>query len=214
MDKTWESKAALYELLAKSFLLIEREVVEALVSGEYREALIELLEVNGLPTFPDDGGIDKLDRYLGIEADDAFHALRREHTRLYIGAGNTLVSPFAGVWDAEKRGQKPLLFVGKESMAIERFMRKCGIGQPEGTNEPLDHIGSVLEFLQHLCLLKAEMLQPPKGIEIPAGAYEEFYEKHFIGFAKRFAAKTIEQSREDFYGVAAQVLSVLPDKPL
>jgi TorA maturation chaperone TorD len=214
MEETWKNKAALYELLAKSFLFIEREVVEALVSGEYREALIELLEANDLPVSPSDVGADSLDRYAGTDVDEAFHALRREHTRLYIGTRDPLIFPFAGAWDAEKRGQKPLLFVGKESMTIERFMRKCGIVQPEGTNEPLDHIGSLLEFLQHLCLLRAGLIQPPDGIEIPTGTYEEFYEKHFIGFAREFAAKTIEQSKEEFFVVAARVLSVLPDKPL
>jgi TorA maturation chaperone TorD len=214
MEKTWESKAAIYELLAKSFLFIEREVVEALVSGEYNEALIELSEINGLSVSPADGGIDGLSRYLDLDADEVLHALRREYTRLYIGVRDPLIFPFAGAWDSVKRGKKPLLFVGKESMAIERFMRKCGIVQPEGTNEPLDHIGSMLEFLQHLCLLEAGLLRQPEGIEPPVDAYEEFYEKHFIGFAKEFADKTIELSGEEFYVVAARTLSALPNKAL
>jgi len=214
MEKTWESKAALYELLAKTFLFTQRELIEALVSGEYHDALIELLEKNGLQEAPADVKTDRLSRYSGSDVDEVFHALRREYTRLFIGVRDPLIFPYAGAWYALNRGQKPLLFVGKESMAIERFMRRCGVVQPEETNEPLDHIGSMLEFLMHLGLLKAGLLQPLEGIEIPDNAYEEFYENHLSGFIRQFAKKTIELSKEDFFIVAAQVLCALPDKPL
>ena len=214
MKKTWESKAALYELLAKSFLFTQLEIVEALVSGEYSEALIELLEINGLQAECAGVEIDRLDNYKGASSDEVLHTLRREYTRLYIGTRSPIIFPYAGAWYAEKKGQKPLLFVGKESMAIERFMRACGIVQAEGTNEPLDHIGSMLEFLMHLCMLKKGLVQPPDGIEIPENAYEDFYEKHFSEFSQEFAAKTIDLNKEDFFVVAAQVLAVLPDKPL
>ncbi|MCL1798521.1 MAG: molecular chaperone TorD family protein [Eggerthellaceae bacterium] len=213
-EKTWRSRAALFELLAQSFLFTGRDLVGALVSGEYREALVELLDSNGLPTASAGIEIDRLDPYPGSDADAVFHALRKEYTRLYIGTRDPLVFPFAGASYARKKGQKPLLFVGKESMAIERFMRKCAVGQAEGTNEPLDHIGSMLEFLMHLCLLKAGLIQPPEGVGIPEDAYEEFYERHFTAFAREFAAQTVEQGTEGFFIVAAQALGALPSKPL
>jgi TorA maturation chaperone TorD len=214
MQNLWVNKAALYELLAKSFLYLEKEIAEALVSGEYREALEELFEVNGLGAPSKRVEVEKLDAYLQSDATEVFHALRREQTRLFIGTKDPIIFPFAGAWDMLKNGQKPLLFVGKESMTIERFMRSCGIGQPEGTNEPLDHIGSVLEFLQHLCLVKAGVVIPAEGIVIPDTAYDEFYEKHFSVFSKEFAAKTIELSKENFLVVAAQALTALPEAPL
>ena len=45
---------------------------------------------------------------------------------------------YEGVWAAEADGVQPLLFVNPRSMEVERFMRSCGLGRPEGTNEPLD----------------------------------------------------------------------------
>jgi TorA maturation chaperone TorD len=213
MQEIWITRAALYELLAKSFLYLEREIVEALVQGDYREAMTELLEHNGLGQSQESVEIKRLEQYQGADAELVFHALRREQTRLYIGKLHPLVCPFAGTWDMEKKGLKPLLFVGAESMAIERFMRSCGIGQPQGTNEPLDHIGSMLEFLQHLCLIKAGVVLLQEGVTISDNACEEFYERHFIGFAREFAARTIEVSSEDFYVVAAQVLRALPTTP-
>jgi len=99
-------------------------------------------------------------------------------------------------------------------MAVERFLRSCGVGQPEGTNEPLDHIGSELEFLQYLSLLRAGAATPPEGLTLPEQAYEQFYDQHFCGFAHKLAAATIEQARIPFFKAVGRILAALPDKPL
>ncbi len=208
------SKAALYELLAKTFLFTQRDIVEALVSGSYSEALVELLDVNGMQASFDNEALSVLNCYQQQDKDEVFHNLRKEYTRVYIGVRDPIIYPFAGAWDAVEKGQKPLLFVGKKSMAIERFMRKCGVVQAEGTNEPLDHVGSMLEFLMYLNMVSVGQISAPEGIEIPSSAYEDFYSEHFIGFAQKFAAATIEQSGEEFFKVGALVLNALPVDPL
>jgi TorA maturation chaperone TorD len=214
MREKWTNKAALYEILSLAFLFTKRELAEALVSGEYAEAMQEIATLNGIEAVVTDGGVEALVAYQGMNTDEAFHMLRREHTRLFVGAPEPVVSPFAGVWWARAQGVEPLLFVNKESMAIERFMRSCGVGQSEGVNEPLDHIGSELEFLHYLCLLRSGAVVPPENVEISEGAYEDFYREHFIGFAHSLAAATLEQSRIPFYLSAAKVLAALPLDPL
>lgn len=214
MEKTWESRAALYELLARTFLFTEREVAEALVSGDYGEALAELVAANNVQVEFGKGAGGELGCYRRKGGDEAFHSLRREYTRLYIGGREPLVVPFAGTREALEEGREPLLFVGKKSMEVERFMRACGVVHAGESNDPLDHIGSMLEFLMHLCMLEAELVNPPRGVEIPKTAYEDFYQEHFIGFAHVFAEETIENSNEEFFTVAARVLEVLPDNPL
>jgi TorA maturation chaperone TorD len=134
------------------------------------------------------------------------HELRVEYTRLFVGAPDPAVSPYAGVWQAERDGVEPLLFVSKEAMAVERFMRSCGVGRPEGTNEPLDSMGSELEFLQYLALLRAGAVTPPEDVDIPEGACEEFYTEHFAIWAGDFAQKVIEETRSPFFEAAARVL--------
>ena len=49
-------------------------------------------------------------------------------------------------------GVQALLFVNPHSMEVERFMRGCGLGRPEGANEPLDHVATECELLEHLAL--------------------------------------------------------------
>ena len=77
---------------------------------------------------------------------------------------------------------QPLLFVNPRSMEVERFMRSCGLGRPEGTNEPLDHVATECELLEHLALRaagapscpRAPRTAPTSPEASPAAAYEAF----------------------------------------
>jgi TorA maturation chaperone TorD len=94
-------------------------------------------------------------------------------------------------------------------MAVERFYRSCGVGQPANSNEPLDHIGSELEFLQYLCLVNAELVSPPEDVDFPEDAYGQFYRTHFAWFAKCMAESLAEQSTLAFYRSLARLLALV-----
>lgn len=205
----WLAKASLYEILAQSFLYATRELAKAVADGEYAEALREILSLN--ECFVPDEVIDEgLLPYRDRSSDEVFHELRREYTRVFIGRKEPIVSPYGGTWYALEKGTPPLLFVGKESMAVERFMRRCGVVQPKNTNEPLDHIASELEFLQYLCLLKAEAVASPEGVNILGTDYADFYNQHFRWVAELFSRGIIEECRAPFFVAAAKVLLCLP----
>jgi TorA maturation chaperone TorD len=213
VKQAWLNKAALYETLALAFLLVKEELIQALIEGEYAEAVGEIAQANGFADAIVVQVTESLAPYRGRTPDEVLHELRQEYTRLFVGSPQAVASPFAGIWYAESVGTAPLLFVNKESMAVERFMRSCGVGQPQGTNQPLDHISSELEFLQYLCLLRSGVAELPLDLELPDRAYEEFYRKHFIGFAEQFATVTIQESRAPFYTAMAQILAALPGEP-
>ena len=59
------------------------------------------------------------------------------------------------MWRAKAEGVQPLLFVNPHSMAVERFCKACGLGRPEGTNEPLDAVWTELELLEAYLALRA-----------------------------------------------------------
>ena len=207
----WLHKAALYEILAFGLLLPTKELAEAVSSGEFADALQELAGLNGLDPAVVAQAASGLAAYAQSSAniDTLFHELRVEYTHLFVGAPEPVASPFAGIWWAHEADVAPLLFVNKESMAVERYMRSCGIGQPEGTNEPLDHIASELEFLQYLCMVNAKSIEPPESIEMPEDAYEVFFAEHFSEWSKKFAAAVIEKARLPFYRELARVLLLL-----
>ena len=214
MSGSWESRAALYELLARTFLFTEREVSDALVSGEYADAVAELAVAVGLGSEVACEARTALEPYRGADADRVFHDLRREYTRLYVGSKEPPITPYAGVWSAKRKGILPLLFVGRESMEIERFMRGFGMKKAGSSNDPMDHIGSMLEFLMHLCSVKAGIVEPSNGAEAAEGAYAEFYGRHFVDFAHAFAGETIQLGNEPFFVVGARLLGALPSDPL
>jgi len=106
------------------------------------------------------------------------------------------------------------MFIGEEALAVERFMRLCGVGHPNGKREPLDHISLELEFLKLLCLYRAEEIEVPKGYSVPESAYEDFYLKHFIHFSRKFSAAIKNNAQPGFYLAVSDILQSLPEKPL
>lgn len=201
---TWFHKAALYELLAQSFLYTSEELANAVTNGEYAKALAEIAILNGINEEVAESSAANLSCYQSSRPSLVFHALRREYTRLFIGSEAPLISPFGSMW---KPGNTlSLLFINKEAMAVKDAMSACGFGRLKGTNEPLDHIGTELEFLEYLCLLKTRAVEVPKGVLLPDDAFEAFYERHYADWAGVFAAKVRELSREPFFTEAATLL--------
>ncbi|WP_139650661.1 TorD/DmsD family molecular chaperone [Raoultibacter phocaeensis] len=219
----WQARAALCELAAFSFRYPGKELAEALDSGEWADAACEISQTLGL-SLPE-GFAEQLRSETSeneacasgseSEGDRSLHALRAEATRLFIGSPEPVVSPYEGVWAALDDGVQPLLFVNPKSMEVERFCRACGLGRPEGTNEPLDHIGTEFELLQYLALLSAGIALPapdgPRAEDFPGGspeaAYEAFVSEHARFWMPRFADKVIAETRLPFYRSAAELLN-------
>lgn len=235
----WMSRAALFELLSLGLLKPEPAVGEALVSGEYAAACAEVLAALGSEGADAEGavalggegtdaegavallaayeGTDAegvallLAAYEGADADEVYHQALREYTRLFVGEREPLVTPFAGVRVALARGQQGLLFVGKESMAIERFMRRCGVAKDLAagqSNDPVDHIGTMCEFMKFLCLVNAQAVAPAEGAVVQPDDYETFMAEHFAPYATWCAAQVRELSAVPFYQALADLLDV------
>lgn len=211
--EAWAQRAAACELLALSFRYPTPELAGAVASGEWADAAEEIADMLGLELPEDFDANARVDA--GEDPDALLHALRAEATRLLVGAPEPAVSPYEGVWRAGDDGVQPLLFVNPHSMDVERFCRACGLGQPQGTNEPLDHAATELELLQYLCMLEAGLAEPAEGgpapAELPGGspaaAWDQFMEEHALAWMPRFADAAAERSRLPFYHAAAQLLA-------
>ena len=215
----WQTLATINELLSVSFRYPDKAMVEVIASGEWADAALEIVQVAELPV--PEGFAEEAAGLAIAEADDAaidalLHQLRAEATRLFIGSPDPVVSPYEGVWRAKDDGVQPLLFVNPHSMEVERFMKSCGLGRPEGTNEPLDYVATELEFLQYLASVQAGIVAPAvesvQPADLPGGsagaAYETFLADHVMTWMPRFAEKVIEDSNAKFYQAAAQLLKV------
>ena len=200
----WAARATAWELAALSFRYPGPELEGAVASGEWAEAAREIVGALGL-ALPE-----------GFGAGASAEGLRPEATRLFVGAPEPAVSPYEGVWRAADDGVQALLFVNPHSMEVERFMRECGLGRPEGTNEPLDHVATECELMEHLALRAAGAEPPegaPAGADLPGGspeaAYGAFLEGHARAWMPRFAERVAAESRVPFYRDAAAFLGAL-----
>ena len=200
----WAARATAWELAALSFRYPGPELEGAVASGEWAEAAREIVGALGL-ALPE-----------GFGAGASAEGLRPEATRLFVGAPEPAVSPYEGVWRAADDGVQALLFVNPHSMEVERFMRACGLGRPEGTNEPLDHVATECELMEHLALRAAGAEPPegaPAGADLPGGspeaAYGAFLEGHARTWMPRFAERVAAESRAPFYRDAAAFLGAL-----
>ncbi len=205
----WMCGATAFELLSLAFLLPTKNTAEALVAGEFADACEEVLKAFGCDS-PAVGDIASfLGDYDGKDAEEVFHALRTEYTYLFVGEREPRVTPFVGVWAAQERGQKGLLFVSKETVEIEHFMRDRGVAknlEAGQVNDPVDHIGTVFEFMKYLCLANAKAIQAPQGVVIEEGDYETFVCEHVSPYARWFSDQVFEQARCPFYKAMALFL--------
>lgn len=160
----WQARAAMCELLALSFRYPEDKVLaEAIASGEWGEAADEIAAALGL-AWSSAAAPGVAEAAALADPADIQKELRPEATRLFVGAPQAACSPYEGVWRATAEGVQPLLFVNPHSMAVERFCKACGLGRPEGTNEPLDAVWTELELLEYLALRAAADAAEAEGI--------------------------------------------------
>ena len=204
--EVWHLRATACELLALSLRYPTPDLIEIVAHQDWVGAALEIADAMGME-LPAGWGDD-----LG---EVELHNFRAEATHLMVGAPTPVCSPYEGIWRAEDDGVQPLLFVNPHSMDVERFCKKCGLGQPKGTNEPLDHVATELELLQYLASIAAGIVLPfeegPAVEDFPGGgaaqAYAAFWVDHVMTWMPRFAEKLAEKSRIPYYTAVGQYLA-------
>jgi len=204
----WGLRAAAYELAAFSLRYPTPELAEAISSGEWAAAAHEIAQALEL---------DLPQGFAAQASADDVPALRAEATRLFVGAPKPVCSPYEGVWRAADDNVQALLFVNPHSMEVERFCRSCGLGRPQGTNEPIDHVATELELLEYLASLEAGIASPAEGAPAANGlpgasagaAHGEFLRDHALVWIPRFAQKLRASTGLGFYRAVADLLEAL-----
>lgn len=210
-EREWMTLATGFEVAALCLLVPTRELASALVTGELREAVDEVVRALGMPASVSEAAAE-LAEYESQDPEVVFHRLRQEHTRLFVGERGPLIVPYVGTWATMRKGGEGLLFVGKESMAIERTMHRCGVGKKlerGQSNDPLDSAGTVCEFLKYLCLVNARAIEVPHGAEVAPDEFERFVQAHCADYAEWFSEEVRKLSDEPLYAMAALLLREL-----
>lgn len=208
----WMVLSAAYELLSLGFLLPTKETIQVLVSGEFGDACFEVCSSLEADYVQEEMIRDYLSGYLDTDCDQRLHEVRREYTRLFVGEKTPLTTPYIGIWEAEEAGTEGLLFVSQGSVEIEHFMRGRGVAKNLAagqTNSPVDHVGTVCEFLQYLCLVNAHAIKAPDGFEVKSDDYARFLASHFTPYASWLSERLLLISQNPFYKAMALLLGVV-----
>lgn len=210
-ESLWMTQATLYELTSLGLLLPTLDLSDALSNGEYAESCKEVMVQLDLSVDVFHDVSQLLSSYQGEESVDVFHEIRREYTRLFVGEREPLIMPYVGVWEARRKGQKGVLFIGEESLAIERCIKKAGLAKDLSAgqlNDPLDHIGTVCEYMKYLCLVHAKAIAIPEGFVVSDNAFEEFFCTYYRPYAQWCAQQIELVSRSNFYKSIGILLKV------
>lgn len=207
----WKARCSLCELIAYSLRYPDDELIEVVSSGQWSETAEQLAGVAGIPL--DAGWAD------GVGAVE-LHELRTESTRLFIGMAKAACDPYEGVWRTEADGIEPLMFVNTYSMNVERFMKKCGLGNVEGENIPLDHIQIEFELLEYLSGIQSGLIIPfaegPDVVDFPGGgaaqAYAAFMTDHAVAWMPQFASRLIATASAPFYASLGRLIKGFLEK--
>lgn len=229
VDKTtWATRAAMCELLALSLRYPSKELADAIDSGEWVSAAREIAAVldmvlpdsfgDGLPDSDSGSSGAVVESGVFNETLGLLETLRPEATHLFIGAPRPACPPYEGAWRAEKAGVQALMFVNPCSMEVERFCRLCGLGHPDGTNEPLDHVATEFELLEVLALRAAGAAEQAEGeswavsdADLPGGsasaAFDQFVADHLSAWVPDFVERLSAEARIPFYRCVAALVS-------
>lgn len=197
--------AAFFELMALSFSYPDREFMDLIQSGKYKDAYLELAGLVGLDEQTISDMTATLDDMAQRDTEELFHELRIEYTRMFVGTPKPLVSISEGVWLAHKRGDGVVLAViNKGTIAVERFMKSCGIFPSETNREPIDNIYTECEFMQYL-LTKPTF--PDDFVHTPSEAYDLFLKEHLAAWIPGFAEQVQEITELAWFGSLVRTMS-------
>lgn len=131
---------------------------------------------------------------------EAFDALRIDHTRLFLGPGKVLAAPWESVHFTEER-----LVFQQQTLQVRGWYSRFGLEVVKLHQEPDDHIGLELEFLAHLAKLGLQAIETgnSKRFDELLDAQRKFLTEHLLKWSPIWYGLVMQHARTDFYrGVA------------
>lgn len=205
------SHAAMYAILSMCFAPPTAELLGEAQSGALTDALAE-----ALANLPAEQGVDEraLQAFKALPpkmAPDGPHgtleALEVEYTRLFVGPGAPLVSPYESVHVDREQADIPGLIWGKTTLAVRDAYREAGLTLRPGP-EPPDHLAAELEFLAFLS--QAESASLARGDRRQAESARQrrtaFLADHLHRWAPTIAERVAAEARHPLYEAAGRLL--------
>ena len=147
--------------------------------------------------------------YMGRDAEEVYHELNREYTRLFISPKRELVPLYEGL--IVHPGEKVSMFISPTAMHCEQVYRRTGFAFEEKNKFPGDHAGIELRYFACLLARRAMALEAGNEEEIAAteAALADFAEQHLSRWVGKFAGQVMMYTQSPFYALLADTLGKL-----
>lgn len=195
------------ELFSRAFAFPDRELANALSSGDFQKDLISCLDDAGVTAMDVDA--IGLEACYGEQTEGLLEKLRVAYSLMYLQpGGHTPIFPYEGAFMHVEEGKEdiPALFQTRTALDVERMMREAGVIPEDYLNEPCDRMSSEFGFLSFLYGNAAAALYD--GRDDDKGLYErraaDFISAHLSRWAEGFFGKTAEFPDADVYAVIAR----------
>ena len=144
--------------------------------------------------------------YMGRDAEEVYHEINREYTRLFLSPKRELVPLYESL--IVHPGEKVSMFISATAMHCEQVYRKTGFAFEEKNKFPGDHAGIELRFFACLLARRAEALDAGHTEEIAAteAALADFAAQHLSRWVEKFAAQVTLYTQSPFYALLADTL--------
>ena len=147
--------------------------------------------------------------YMGRDAEEVYHEINREYTRLFISPKRELVPLYEGL--IVHPGEKVSMFISPTAMHCEQVYRRTGFAFEEKNKFPGDHVGIELRYFACLLARRAMALEAGNEEEIAAteAALIDFAEQHLSRWVDKFAGQVMMYTQSPFYALLADTLGKL-----
>lgn len=187
---------ALFKLFSIAFEPPTLGLADLVVSGALAADIQAAWEALELPRRSSDAFAEGLSGYVGRDAEETMHELRRESTRLFLG-DRPLVTNSEGLWRKKAEGKtNAVLIINSYSLEVADFMRSCGVVRAEGYNDCVDYIETECDFASFLADAPDYLVGLGKD---PAALLEEFMQNHMNRWVPGFCSEVVHAARAVYY---------------
>jgi len=147
--------------------------------------------------------------YMGRDAEEVYHEINREYTRLFISPKRELVPLYEGL--IVHPDEKVSMFISPTAMHCEQVYRRTGFAFEEKNKFPGDHAGIELRYFACLLARRAEALgaQNAQEAEATGEALADFAVQHLSRWVDKFAEQVMMYTQSPFYALLADTLGKL-----
>ena len=196
---------AAFQGLARGFSYPDARWVSSLLSGQWPDALAEIMKPWGLSA----DGLKRAVIELPLESGAALEALQVEYTYLFINAVPRVPAPpYASAYTGQG------LLMAEPAEAALRAYREAGLALAKDYQDLPDHLAAELEFLAWLGQQGITAFE--KGEEHEANQWEKrgkaFLSQQVLSWLPEFCRRVEEASRISFYRELARLAGVLLER--